>query len=87
MTHTHGQDLPGAQKIGVAQIHRGKHQWEILLHKQWGIGKGFTLLPITKVSGLWSTHFHRDEIMADSQNGSTLLKWKIKLIWEGKQVS
>ena len=51
------------------------------------VGKAFTLWPITQVSVLWSTHFHRDEIMADSQNGSTLLKRKINLIWESKWVS
>lgn len=78
---------PGSQKIGVTQIHQGRPQWAVLLHKQWGTGKGFTVLPITKVSGLWSTQLHRDEIMADSQNGSTLLKRKINLICEDKRVS
>lgn len=35
---------------------------------------------IPEVSGLWNTHFHPDEITADSQLGSTLLKWTINLI-------
>lgn len=79
------QSSPGTQN-GIAQTHRGKRQ-QFCCKGSEALAGAPCSCPSPRCRGYGVCISTAMRLEAYSHNDSTLLKWKINLIWEGKRVS